>query len=77
MAIPTGETHRSDGLSVGSPNFWGSGRYPTCSSFLEIFAGEAGLSRAVEDQFIPTLMPIELLPNSFVFESTDVLIPGF
>lgn len=76
LATPTGEAHRSDGLSVGSPNFWGSGGYPTCSSFLEIFAGEAGLSKAVEDQAIPTLMPIELLPNSFVFESTDVLIPG-
>ena len=53
----------------------GSGGFPTPGSFLGI-AGAAGLSRATQERSVPVLVPIELIPNNFVFESTDVLQPA-
>lgn len=54
--------------------FWGSLKIPTCSGlFLEIFAGEAGLSQAIIARGTKILPPIEILLNSFVLEAVDVL----
>lgn len=48
---------------------------PQGSFFLEIFAGQAGLSRAISARGIPILPPIEIEVNDFVKQSVDVLDP--
>ena len=55
---------------------WGSRDVPSRPSFLEIFAGEAGLSQAVQAESIPIFPPIEIEVNHFVFESVDLLDPA-
>ena len=49
---------------------------PTGPVFLEIFAGEAGLSQAVSARGVPILPPIEISPNNFVLEPVDILDPA-
>ena len=56
--------------------FWGSMQIPSGSFFLEIFAGEAGLSQAISARGIPTLPPIEIEAGDFVQQSVDVLDPA-
>lgn len=52
---------------------WGSLQLPKSGKFfLEIFAGEAVLTRAFQALNFPTLPPIELTANQFVPSSTDV-----
>ena len=54
-------------------SFWGSMRKPPKGRyFLEVFAGEAVLTRAMTEAGVPTLPPIELEMNDFVQFSTDV-----
>ena len=55
---------------------WGSSDTPLKPSFLEIFAGEAGLSQAVQAESIPIFPPIEIEFNQFVFQSVDLLDPA-
>ena len=55
---------------------WGSSDTPSKPSFLEIFAGEAGLSQAVQAESIPIFPPIEIEFNQFVFQSVDLLDPA-
>ena len=55
---------------------WGSSDTPPKPSFLEIFAGEAGLSQAVQAESIPIFPPIEIEFNQFVFQSVDLLDPA-
>ena len=54
---------------------WGSSDTPL-KPFLEIFAGEAGLSQAVQAESIPIFPPIEIEFNQFVFQSVDLLDPA-
>ena len=55
---------------------WGSKDTPREPSFLEIFAGQAGLSQAVQARSIPIFPPIEIEVNEFVFQSVDLLDPA-
>ena len=56
--------------------FWGSGFVPSGTQFfVEIFAGEAGLTQAIIARGIKTLPPIEILGNDFVVEEVDILDP--
>ena len=56
-----------------SKKFWGTGQIPTAGQFfVELFAGEAGLTQAVQVRGGMILPPIELLVNSFVKRSVDV-----
>ena len=56
--------------------FWGSGFVPSGTQFfVEIFAGEAGLTQAIIARGIKTLPPIEILANEFVVEEVDILDP--
>ena len=56
--------------------FWGSGFVPSGTRFfVEIFAGEAGLTQAIIARGIKTLPPIEILANEFVVEEVDILDP--
>ena len=61
-----------------SQPFWGSGRRPDqAGCFLEVFAGEAVLTRAVQAAGGFALPPIELIPNQFVptpVDLTDVAV---
>ena len=56
--------------------FWGSGFVPPGTQFfVEIFAGEAGLTQAIIARGIKTLPPIEILGNDFVADEVDILDP--
>ena len=56
--------------------FWGSGFVPSGTQFfVEVFAGEAGLTQAIIARGIKTLPPIEILANNFVVEEVDILDP--
>ena len=55
---------------------WGSSGNPLKPSFLEVFAGEAGLSQAVQAESIPIFPPIEIEFNHFVLQSVDLLDPA-
>ena len=59
--------------------FWGSGFVPSGTRFfVEIFAGEAGLTQAIIARGIKALPPIEILANEFVVEEVNILDPqGF
>ena len=62
-------------MSVPQQFSWGSNDKPLSPSFLEIFAGQAGLSQAVSARSIPIFPPIEIEINEFVFQSVDLLDP--
>ena len=62
-------------MSVPQQFSWGSKDTPLSPSFLEIFAGQAGLSQAVSARSIPIFPPIEIEINEFVFQSVDLLDP--
>eukprot|EP00435_Cladocopium_sp_Y103_P009415 s1300_g2.t1 len=62
-------------LTVSPSTFWGSMQIPSGSFFLEIFAGQAGLSQAIKARGIAVLPPIEIEVNNFVRQSVDVLSP--
>ena len=50
-------------------------RRPAGPVFVEVFAGEAGLTQAVSARGLPTLPPIEIVVNNFVTEKVDILDP--
>ena len=62
-------------MSVPQQFSWGSKDKPLSPSFLEIFAGQAGLSQAVSARSTPIFPPIEIEINEFVFQSVDLLDP--
>ena len=63
----------SDLTAWPSP-FWGSQFIPSAKGFfLEIFAGEAGLTQAIHARGRKFLPPIEILPNNFVLDAVDIL----
>lgn len=51
-------------------------RRPSRPVFLEIFAGEAGLSQAIQARGLPILPPVEIVLNNFVKEQVDILDPA-
>eukprot|EP00435_Cladocopium_sp_Y103_P024835 s708_g6.t1 len=48
---------------------------PSRPVFVEVFAGEAGLSQAISARGMQVLPPIEILTNNFVTEPVDILDP--
>ena len=48
---------------------------PIGPAFLEVFAGEAGLSQAISARGMQILPPIEINTNQFVQISVDILEP--
>ena len=54
-------------------SFWGSFEVPQGKQFfIEIFAGHAVLTRAVQKQGLDTLPPVEIEANEFVTETVDI-----
>ena len=49
---------------------------PSGPVFVEVFAGEAGLSQAVSARGMQILPPIEIVINNFVKEKVDILDPA-
>lgn len=60
-------------LTTSAQFRWGTDQQLNEPCFLEIFAGEAGLTRAVADLSQPTALPIEIEVNPHVEFSTDIL----
>jgi len=61
--------------TVSQTSFWGSMQIPHGRFFLEIFAGQAGLSQAISARGMQILPPIEIETGQFVRQSVDVLDP--
>ena len=71
-AAEADESHSGNLIDL-SKKFWGTDQIPTTGQFfVELFAGEAGLSQAVQAKGGQILPPIELLVNTFVTRSVDV-----